>query len=86
VIFEAGMAMAMNPRRTVLVALGPDVQFLSDTAGKYIHRADTDSAKFRERLLERLRRAGCPVRRDRDGKYLKAGNFQEVIDTIAQRI
>lgn len=56
VLFEAGMAFAANPTRTVLVVLG-EQQLPSDLAGR--HFVQLDSAKALRDLARRLERAGC---------------------------
>ena len=59
VLFEAGMAMARNQDRTVLVELG-DLRPFSDTAGLHaVHM--NNSSQRRQDLAQRLQTAGCPV-------------------------
>ncbi len=58
VLFEAGMAFAMHPERTVLVVLG-DQELPSDLAGRHFVRV-TDAASLHQ-LARRLETAGCPV-------------------------
>jgi len=59
VLFEAGMAMGRNPKRTVLVQIGYLRPF-SDVGGRHVLRLD-DSSQRRQDLAERLRTSGCFV-------------------------
>jgi predicted nucleotide-binding protein len=58
VLFEAGMAFATHPERTVLVVLG-DQEIPSDLAGRHYVRLGSVGA-LRD-LAQRLEQAGCPV-------------------------
>ncbi len=59
VLFEAGMAAAMNPGRTIMVETG-NLNRISDLAGVNVVRFDGSALAVRK-LMERLRLAGCPV-------------------------
>lgn len=59
VLFEAGMALALHPDRTVLVEIG-QVRPFSDVAGRNMVRL-TGAAPSLHALAMRLSTAGCPV-------------------------
>jgi predicted nucleotide-binding protein len=59
VLFEAGMAFALQPDRTILVQIG-DIRNISDIAGRHMVRMD-NSHERRQELAEKLRIAGCTV-------------------------
>ncbi len=72
VLFEAGMALARYPERTILVEVGRLRPF-SDVAGRHTIRLSNSTAS-RQDLAQRLRTAGCPVNLDgRD--WHKVGDF-----------
>lgn len=73
VLFEAGMAFGLHPKRTVLVELGR-LRAFSDIGGRHMIRMD-DSAAKRLELAERLRTAGCAVQTEGREHWLKAGDF-----------
>lgn len=72
VLFEAGMAFATHPNRTVLVVLGPQ-DMPSDLAGRHFVRLDGSGAALQE-LSSRLEAAGCPIRRT-GTQWLDSGRF-----------
>lgn len=61
VIFEAGMAFALEPDRTLLVEFGR-VRRFTDIDGYHAVRLD-NSAEKRQLLAQRLEDIGCPVKR-----------------------
>ncbi|MGW6442340.1 TIR domain-containing protein [Lentzea sp. NPDC055074] len=61
VIFEAGMAFALEPDRTLLVEFGK-VRRFTDIDGYHAVRLD-NSAEKRQLLAQRLEGIGCPVKR-----------------------
>ena len=72
VLFEAGMAMGRDPKRTVLVELGATRPF-SDVAGRHILRM-ADEPERRKDLAQRLDSAGCRI--DTAGNdWLRSGEF-----------
>ena len=72
VLFEAGMAMGRDPKRTVLVELG-SVRPFSDVAGRHAVRLNNTPEK-RKDLAQRLRTAGCAVSLN-GNDWLRAGDF-----------
>lgn len=61
VILETGMALAVNPDRTILVLLGSQ-DLPSDIAGRHFIRLNGTAASLHE-LANRLHDAGCEVQR-----------------------
>jgi predicted nucleotide-binding protein len=72
VVFEAGMAMARDRDKVVLVEIG-QVRPMTDTAGLNVVRL-TDSFSSRRQLAARLRSAGLDVDTDNDD-WPTAGSF-----------
>ena len=83
VLFEAGMAMAWAPGRTVLVEIGTLRPF-TDIAGLHIIRLDGSSER-RQELAQRLRTAGCPVNLDGTAWH-SAGDFEDALSIISQMV
>ena len=81
VLFEAGMAMARDQDRTILVELG-DLRPFSDIAGRHTIRLNNTS-QLRQELAQRLQAAGCPI--DLAGTdWHSAGDFAGVIKSLEQ--
>jgi hypothetical protein len=81
VIFEAGMAMAIDARRTVIVQIGK-LRPMSDIFGRQVIRLDNTPSK-RNTLSQRLGSIGCPVNNGGED-WLKAGDFDAVIGEIEE--
>ena len=81
VLFEAGMAMGRDARRTVLVELGMLRPF-SDIAGRHTIRLD-DTSQRRQDLAQRLQRAGCSVNME-GTDWHSAGDFQAALAPLHQ--
>ena len=79
VLFEAGMAMAGNQDRTILVELG-HLRPFSDVAGRHVIRLDNSSQR-RQELAQRLRDAGCPVNLE-GTDWHTAGDFESAISFL----
>lgn len=73
VIYEAGMAMALAPTRTLIVATA-GTKILSDIAGRHLAYLD-NSSQSRKRLIGRLQTMGLRVD-DAGEDWLSAGNFK----------
>ena len=76
VLFEAGMAMARDQDRTVLVELG-NLRPFSDVAGRHAIRL-TNNSQQRQELAQRLGAAGCPVNL-KGTDWHTAGDFEGAI-------
>jgi predicted nucleotide-binding protein len=73
VLVEAGMALALHPKRTIIVKVG-HVRDVSDLDGMQYVRL-TQSADSRNRLISKLKLAGCDVKTHGDD-WLNVGNFE----------
>ena len=80
-LFEAGMAMARDQDRTVLVELG-QLRPFSDIAGRYAIRLD-DTTQRRQELAQRLQVAKCPVKLV-GTDWHTAGDFEAAVVTTVQ--
>ena len=72
VIYEAGMAMALAPARTLILAT-QGTKIFSDIAGRHLAYVD-NSPQARKRLVGRLQTAGLAVD-DSGDAWLHAGDF-----------
>lgn len=72
VIYEAGMAMALAPTRTLIIAT-PGTTILSDISGRHLAFLD-NSAEARKRIVGRLQTTGLAVDDSGPG-WLQAGDF-----------
>lgn len=93
VVFEAGMATAMDARRLVVVEAGP-VRPLSDIAGLNVIRI-TDDVETRRDFAARLRGAGLEVDTENDdwrtaGSFYRSeedqGNITDWVDSWSQEL
>jgi predicted nucleotide-binding protein len=74
VLFEAGMALARHPEKTLLVQIGT-IRELSDIGGKHVVRLD-DSFVKRNDVANRLEHLGCKVER-RGSDWTDVGDFSK---------
>jgi predicted nucleotide-binding protein len=83
VIFECGIALGRDARRTVVVQIGPAKRF-TDLDGVHILRL-ADTSESRKEFAERLVTAGAPA--DTSGTdFLSAGNLKGALDLASQAI
>ncbi len=73
VLFEAGLALASHPKRTIIVEIGNTRPF-SDILGRHVISFSNVTAD-RLKLANRLRGAGCAVNIDNREGWLTAGDF-----------
>jgi predicted nucleotide-binding protein len=73
VLFESGMAMGYDSKRTVLIEIGLLRPF-TDIVGRHTVRLDNSPEKRKE-LAQRLKTAGCSVDLDGD-EWLTVGSFE----------
>jgi len=78
VLFEAGMAMAHDENRAVLVELGTLRPF-SDIGGRFTVRIDNSTPR-RQEFAQRLEAAGCAVNTT-GTDWHTAGNFDAALET-----
>lgn len=79
VIFEAGMAMAFAPSKTIIVQLGK-LRPMSNILGRDVVKLNNSTEK-RKDLAQRLRSAGCPVNTD-GTDWLNIGDFEAAIESL----
>lgn len=75
VLFEAGMALATHPDRSVLVEIG-SIRPWSDVAGRNAVRL-TGAAPALNALAQRLKNAGCPIKLE-GSDWLNSSRFAEL--------
>lgn len=75
VLFEAGMALASHPDRTIFVEIGK-VRPFSDVAGRHMVRL-TGVANTLQAVAGRLKNAGCPVNLTGSG-WLDESRFKDL--------
>jgi predicted nucleotide-binding protein len=73
VILEAGMALATDEARTILVSTGV-LRGMSDLDGRHVVRLD-NSPERRNDLVQRLKVAGCNPKTD-GTDWIRTGNFE----------
>lgn len=74
VFIEAGMALGMNEKNTLIVEIG-NLRPISDIFGRHTIRLDTkQSEKSRHEFVERLEGIGCKINRS-GTDWLSAGDF-----------
>jgi predicted nucleotide-binding protein len=85
VLFEAGMAFAMAPKRTILATMGDDVALFSDVGGVHILRLG-NSAECRARFRQKLIGVGCEVDQRTTGwmGVDQAGDFDAAIRELPE--
>jgi predicted nucleotide-binding protein len=76
VIFEAGMAMGIAPKRTIIVQLGK-LRPMSDILGRHLVNLDNSTEK-RKDFAQRLESVGCPVNWKGDD-WLNDGDFDAAL-------
>lgn len=84
VIFEAGMAYGMDPRRTVLVTIGGEVSLFSDVGGVHVVRLTNTSG--RSMLRRKLIGMGCAVNERADAwtDPARSGDFESCIAGLSE--
>jgi len=74
VLFEAGMALATHPERTVMIEVGPLRPF-SDVAGRHVVRLTDGKVSERMAIAERLKAAKCEFTTSGKTDYLEKDYF-----------
>ena len=77
VIFEAGMALAIDEQHTILVELG-SIRPISDIHGRHVVKLNNTAPK-RKDLAQRLKGSGCPVN-TKGNDWLEAGDFDGALE------
>ncbi len=80
VLFEAGMAFAVRPDRTVLVEIG-EIRPFSDIGGRHVVRIDGTAKPLRD-IARRLQAAGCEVDLSGDD-WSYGGRFDAALELSA---
>jgi predicted nucleotide-binding protein len=75
VIFEAGLALGHDAKKTIIVTLGSDVKLFSDVDGRHIVRL-TNSPGARDAIRLRLKHLGCAV--EESGDWHSAGAAERI--------
>lgn len=78
VLFEAGMAIGRDEKRTILVEVGNGLRPLSDIQGRHVVRMTSGSASERQKIVERLRTAKCRVDTRGKSEWLDVDFFKGV--------
>ena len=81
VFFEAGMALAVNETRTIILEIGEQRCF-SDIFGRHLIRLD-NTPERRNALVSRLKEAGCAVETKGD-HWINEGDFRIDIEATPQ--
>ncbi|MCH9031319.1 MAG: nucleotide-binding protein [candidate division Zixibacteria bacterium] len=74
VVFETGMALALNRKNTLIVEFG-SLRPFSDKSVHSLRMNSSNETDIRDAILSRLETAGLKVKR-RSGRWTKAGKFQ----------
>lgn len=84
VVFEAGMAYGMDPKRTVLVTIGGEVSLFSDVGGVHVVRLTNTSG--RSTLRQKLIGMGCAVNERADAwtDPARSGDFESCIAGLSE--
>jgi predicted nucleotide-binding protein len=85
VIFEAGMAYGIAPKRTVLVTVGTDVALFSDVNGVHIVRLD-NGVNSRGSFRHKLMGMGCEIDKGTHAwtDPAQAGDFEACITALQE--